>query len=394
VNRVFVTGMGAISAIGHNVAGHRTSLIAGKCGIGFQSGLASRYAGHIPFGSVDLTTDELKTLLDAHDNGLTRTTLLALYAFCEAARDAHLDVQLGDAGTALIGATTVGGMCLTDELYRDSNGGGEGSPFLASYDGASVYQYLVDRYGIGGIVTTINTACSSSANAIQYGGRLIRSGLASRAIAGGVDSLAKYTVNGFKALQILAPEPCRPFDEQRKGLNLGEAAAFLVLESEEVVQGKPIYAELTGYCNVNDAYHPSALSPDGEGPYLAMQGAMQDARLDPREIGYINAHGTGTENNDVAESRALLRVFGEPPAFASTKSATGHTLGASGALEAVFSVLGLVHQEFYPQPNFSSPMPETGLRPVTAYSRAPLRHVLSNSFGFGGNCTSLVFSKV
>jgi 3-oxoacyl-(acyl-carrier-protein) synthase len=239
------------------------------------------------------------------DTGISRTTLLAVHAFREAVLDAGLDAaQLAAADTALIGATTVGGMCLTDELYRDTNGGAFGSEYLAAYDGASVQQFLQAHYGLSGLVTTINTACSSSANAIQYGGRLVRSGLARKAIVGGVDSLAKYTINGFNALQILAPAACKPFDEFRQGLNLGEGAAFLVLEREEDLAGKKVYAELTGFCNVNDAYHASSLSPDGEGPFLAMQGALRSAGLEASAIGYINAHGTGTENNDASERYA------------------------------------------------------------------------------------------
>ena len=154
------------------------------------------------------------------------------------------------------------------------------------------------------------------------------------------------------------------------------------------------YAELTGYCNVNDAFHASSLSPEGEGPYLAMTGALRSAGLTASDIGYINAHGTGTENNDASESRAMIRVFGIPPVFSSTKSSIGHTLGASGAIEAVYSILGLSHQEAYAGLNFSSPIPETGLRPLGVYTKMKMEHVLSNSFGFGGNCTSLIFSKV
>jgi 3-oxoacyl-(acyl-carrier-protein) synthase len=155
-----------------------------------------------------------------------------------------------------------------------------------------------------------------------------------------------------------------------------------------------VYAELTGYCNVNDAHHPSSLSAEGDGPYLAMKGALESARLEVGQIDFINAHGTGTENNDAAESAAMVRLFGEPPAFASTKSNTGHTLGASGAIEAVFSVFNLIHQELYGSLNFGEPITATGLRPVQSYQKKQVRHVLSNSFGFGGNCTSLVFSKI
>ena len=401
--------MGIISAIGETLAENHLALMAGKCGIGLSGRLASRYSGILPFGEVGSDTDELKKKLQATEPGITRTTVLALHAFADALADANLtERDLSDPGTALVGATTVGGMCLTDELYRDATGVCEGSPFLSSYDCASVHWYLQSRYKMKGPASTINTACSSSANAIQFGARLIRNGLARRAIVGGADSLAKFTTNGFNALQILSSGTCRPFDRDRDGLNLGEGAAFLVLEGGEeaaegpggVVRGpdgldhRRVYAELTGYCNVNDAHHPSSLSAEGDGPYLAMKGALESARLKAGQIDFINAHGTGTENNDAAESAAMVRLFGVPPAFASTKSNTGHTLGASGAIEAVFSVFNLIYQELYGSLNFNEPITATGLRPVQSYQEKPVRHVLSNSFGFGGNCTSLVFSRI
>ena len=149
----------------------------------------------------------------------------------------------------------------------------------------------------------------------------------------------------------------------------------------------------TGYCNSNDAFHPSSLSDAGDGPYLSMKGALETAQLTPGDIGFINAHGTGTENNDLVESRAMLRLFSTPPLFASTKSNVGHTLGAAGAIEAVYSVLNLFHQEIYPGLNCRKPISETGLSPAESYKKLPLQHVMSNSFGFGGNCTSLIFSK-
>jgi 3-oxoacyl-(acyl-carrier-protein) synthase len=403
--------MGIISAVGASLAENRSALRAGKSGVTMSGRLPSRYAGILPFGEIGTGTDELTEKFKITDPGITRTTLLALHAFDDAISDARLTAaELSDPGTALIGATTVGGMCLTDELYRDAINPCEGSAFLSSYDCASVSLYLQGRYKMNGFATTINTACSSSANAIQYGARLIRNGLAGRAIVGGTDSLAKFTINGFNALQILSPDICRPFDRDRAGLNLGEGAAYLVLEGEEALAGegaagegaaagagaagKKIYAELTGYCNTNDAFHPSSLSLSGDGPYLAMEGALQSARLSTADIDFINTHGTATENNDEAESRAMVRLFGEPPVFVSTKSYTGHTLGASGAIEAVYTILSLVHQELYPSLNFDQPIPGIGLRPLQAYKNSTLRHVMSNSFGFGGNCTSLIFSKV
>jgi len=236
VSRVFITGMGVISAVGNSLAENRSALQSGQVGITLSRHLPTRYAGILPFGEVPVVTDALKEKLNVTDPGITRTTLLALHAFIEAIADARLtDSVLSDPATALVGATTVGGMCLTDELYRDTSGTCEGSAFLSSYDCASVHLYLQARYKMQGFATTINTACSSSANAIQFGARLIRNGLATKAIVGGADSLAKFTINGFNALQILSAGHCRPFDRDRSGLNLGEGAAFLVLEGEDAI---------------------------------------------------------------------------------------------------------------------------------------------------------------
>ena len=394
MSRIVITGMGLISAIGTSVAANRAALSEGRCGISTLQFLPSKYAGMLPCGEIKISNESLRHQLNATEPGLTRTTLLALHAFEEVLLDSQLtsaQVMAGD--TALIGASTVGGMCLTDELYRDAQQTTQGSEYINSYDCASVAIYLQQRYKMNGLINTINTACSSSANAIMYGARLIKNGLAKRAVVGGVDSLAKFTINGFNALHILSHDICTPFDEARKGLNLGEGAAFIVLEKEEDVAGKKIYATLSGWFNANDAYHPSSLSDAGDGPYFAMKGALDAADIAPASIGFINAHGTGTENNDLVESRAMLKLFDTPPPFASTKANTGHTLGAAGAIEAVYSILNLYNQEVYPALHCTNPITETGLVPAQLYSKSALQHVMSNSFGFGGNCTSLVFSK-
>ncbi len=394
MSRIFVTGMGVISAAGNNVAANRNSLMQGKSGIASAEFLSTKYASILPFGEVKISTQALKEKLKAQDHGITRTSLLALHAFEEAIHNSGLtNAELNSFDTALIGADTVGGMCLTDELYHDANKHEQGSEYISSYDCGSVNMYLQSRFKIKGIINTINTACSSSANAIMYGARLIHHGFAKRSIVGGCDSLAKFTINGFNALHILSDEPCRPFDENRKGLNLGEGAAFLVLEKEEDVANKHVYAELTGYCNSNDAFHPSSLSENGDGPYLAMKGALEIANISADEIDFINAHGTGTENNDEVESKAIIRLFGKPPPFSSTKATTGHTLGAAGAIEAVYSILSIYNGEVYAGINFSNPIPNVGLVPVSKYQKMDLQHVMSNSFGFGGNCSSLIFSK-
>jgi 3-oxoacyl-(acyl-carrier-protein) synthase len=394
VSRIFVTGIGVISAIGNTAHENHLGLKAGKCGMGELEHFATHFAGKMPFGEIKLSTQDLKKKLKADKPGITRTTLLALHALQEAIDDSGLSPeQLQNPDTALIGANTVGGMCQTDEMYSDANLRSGGSEYLSSYDFASVTLYLQEYYRIGGPVNTINTACSSSANAIMYGSRLLRHGLARRAIVGGSDSLAKFTINGFNSLNILSSAVCKPFDENRTGLNLGEGAAFLILEKEDDCAHKKVYAELSGTCNANDAFHPSSLSVEGNGPYLAMSGALKTAKLSAADIGFINAHGTGTENNDAAESTAMLRLFDTVPDFASTKSNIGHTLGAAGAIEAVYSILNLTHQEIYPGLNFDKPIPGVGLVPVRSYQAKPVHHVLSNSFGFGGNCTSLIFSK-
>ena len=395
MSRVFVTGMGVISPIGTSVAGNRVALKEGRSGLSSIELFETKYASQLPFGEIKITNEFLKEKLKAEVPGITRTTLLALHAFDEAVNDSGLSsAEMGLYDTALIIGNTVGGMCVTDELYRDANQNQVGSSYLSSYDLGSVAIYIQKRYGINGVVNSINTACSSSANAIMYGARLIKNGFAKRAIVGGVDSLAKFTINGFSSLNILSSAPCRPFDAARSGLNLGEGAAFLVIEREEDVKGKKVYAEVSGYANTNDAFHPSSLSDDGDGPYLAMTQALDVAGLKPEQIGFIHAHGTGTENNDEAESKAFLRVFKTPPPFVSVKSNIGHTLGAAGAFGALFGIMNLEFQEVYPALNFSEPIASTGLSPVTEYKQMKIEHVMANSFGFGGNCSSLVFSKV
>lgn len=395
MSRIFVTGIGIISAIGNSVEENRLALQQGKCGITTVELFETRYSALLPFGEIKLSNDLLKQQLHVDAANVTRTSLLAQHAFQQALLDSKLTKEeISSFDTAFINGSTVGGMCLTDELYQDANSKSNGSPYVTSYDLASVTLYLQELYNMQGVCNTINTACSSSANAIMYGARLIKQGKAKRAIVGGVDSLAKFTINGFNALHILSSEKCTPFDQNRSGLNLGEAAAFLVLEAEEDCKNKKVYAALSGYANANDAYHASALSDTGDGPYEAMKEALHIANIQPTDISYINAHGTGTENNDLAESAAMIRIFNTPPPFVSTKANTGHTLGAAAAIEAVYSILSIQHQEIYPEIHFQTPIAETGLIPLQSFQQSSVKHVMSNSFGFAGNCSSLIFSKV
>jgi 3-oxoacyl-[acyl-carrier-protein] synthase-1 len=231
----------------------------------------------------------------------------------------------------------------------------------------------------------------------MYASRLIRNGVLDVAVAGGVDSLTRFTLNGFNSLMILDKEPCKPFDANRNGLNLGEGAGFLLLVSEKVLKQESLQSlcEVTGYGNTNDAFHQTASSPEGRGSYLAMEAALQMSKLKTSDIDYINLHGTGTKNNDSSEGSAIQRLFGDSvPHLSSTKSFTGHTLGASGGIEAVFSAMSIINACVFPNLRFNASMPEVGFSPVTQYKGdMNIRHVMSNSFGFGGNCSSIIFSK-
>ena len=213
-------------------------------------------------------------------------------------------------------------------------------------------------------------------------------------IVGGTDCLTKFTLNGFHSLKILSPEACRPFDKNRSGLNLGEGAAYLILEAEDLVLNKKILGRIKGYGNSNDAFHQTASSENGEGAYLAMNKALDSASISADQIDHINAHGTATNNNDLSESRAIKRIFKDGmPDLTSTKSYTGHTLAAAGSVEAVYSLLSINRKIIFPTLNFRTAMKETGLEPVAQVKNKKINTVLSNSFGFGGNCTSLIFSN-
>jgi len=269
---------------------------------------------------------------------------------------------------------------------------------IINHECDSITTMVADKLGIRNHISTISTACSSSANAIMYGARLIKHNMLDAVVAGGTDALTRFTLNGFNTLLVLDGKYCRPFDENRSGLNLGEGAGYVVLVSERVASllKRDPYCALTGYFNANDAYHQTSTSVNGDGPYMAMSGALEMGGLQPSDIDYINLHGTGTQNNDSSEGAAIQRLFHPHyPKMSSTKSFTGHTLGASAGVEAVFSVLAVHHGMIYPNLRLQTPMSAFPFIPETAFSRQPdLKHVLSNSVGFGGNCSSLIFSKL
>lgn len=388
--------MGIISAIGDTVEENFRSLAELKPGISRIENLDTVHKDVIWVGEIKKTNQYLAKYLNLEEgNNFTRTAMLGVMAARQAVENAGI-TDIGEWKTGLVSATSVGGMDTTERYFREYLEEEPVRKYILSHDPGDSTHKIADALGIhGGFITTISTACSSAANAIMLGARLILSGELDRVVVGGTDALAKFTINGFKTLMILSDSPNTPFDGDRKGLNLGEAAAYLVLESEEAIKAgnKKILAWLSGFGNANDAYHQTASSENGEGATLAMEKALRVAGLAPGDIDYINVHGTATGNNDLSEGRALINIFGDRvPDFSSTKPYTGHTLAAAGAIEAVYSILSLQHGMIWPNLNFRNPMPEFDLVPVTRLQKKEIRHVLSNSFGFGGNCSTLLFT--
>lgn len=404
---IAITGEGIVSAIGLNKQEVLRSLLEGKTGIGEMKYLQSVHH-ELPVGEVKLSNEQMKQMLDiSATQMMSRTSMMGILALrqaldeagIESSRISELDIPLR---IALVSGTTVGGMDITENCYgrvvgqveKGENLLAEDIEFLEHHDCGSSTQEMADYFGFFSEVTTLSTACSSAANAIMLGARMLAAGEADIVVAGGTEALSRFHLNGFNSLMILDREPCRPFDATRQGLNLGEGAAFVVMESQTVADlrnAKP-HAYLTGYGNACDAFHQTASSANGEGAYLAMAEALEVARLEPSDIQYVNAHGTGTPNNDLSESIALKRVFGDQmPFVSSTKSFTGHTTSASGGIETVISILAIQHH-FVPGNLGWGVQMADGITPTLGVKNAKLENVLCNSFGFGGNDSSLIIS--
>jgi len=394
LRKVVVTGIGIISAIGKNAEETMVSMRDLKTGIK-QLSLFDSIHNDIPVGEIKLTTDELFKLSGIINSKeiYTRTTLLGLIAAQQAMLSAGIS-KFGDERTGVISATSVGGMDLNEKYYKSLLVDDTYKQYLEVFDSADSTEKIANFFGVRHHVTTISTACSSSANAVMTGARLIRNNQLDRVLVGGTDALTKFTLNGFFALEILSPTGCRPFDQNRNGLTLGEGAAFLLLEAEDMADKDKVICQITGFANTNEAFHQTSSSSDGSGAFMAMEKALSVGGLQPSQIDYINAHGTGTVINDLSEGRAIGRLFsGSLPKFSSTKAFTGHTLGAAGAIEAVLSVLCIKNQMVLPNLNFTTPIEDLLLVPQTKTEKAVVNHVMSNSFGFGGSNTSLIFSK-
>lgn len=385
---IVVTGAGIVSAIGMDKESVWNSLRDGRGGIAAPVYLETTHT-ELPVGEVKMSNAELAALCGVNPEECTRTALLGIVALREALSQAGISSEKS-ADMALISGTTVGSMDKTERDYLSC-----GSVEVIGDCETSTLQ-MARNIGKFKFITTCSTACSSAANAFILGAHLIESGLYERVVVGGTEALSKFHLNGFNSLMILDKEPCRPFDATRAGLNLGEGAAFMVLETLESAERRGIapLAVLSGWGNACDAYHQTATSAQGEGGYLSMQKALTIANITPSQIDYINAHGTATPNNDSSESNAVKRLFGDKiPLISSTKSMTGHTTSASGSIEMVISLLAMQHSFVPANLNWRVPM-EEGVIPVAkGMEGVELNHILCNSFGFGGNDTSLILSK-
>jgi 3-oxoacyl-[acyl-carrier-protein] synthase II len=394
--RVAVTGLGAVTALGSDVAAFEAGLRAGRCGVApvtlfDATEFRTQLGAQCPDPSPPLDEDRLA--------GASRPDRFGLQAAFEAVAQAGLSARELEKAALLFGTGT-GGAAITEVYFRRWVAGDQPQAgMLVPHQPASVTDLVARHLGVRGPRSTIMTACSSSATAIGYAADRIRLGHVDVAIAGGAEGLCRLTWAGFNCLRATSPEACRPFDAERKGLNLGEGAGVLVLESEAHARarGATVLAWLAGWGVTADAYHMTAPHPEGDGAARAMQAALDDAGLTPDDVGYVNAHGTATPHNDAAETAAIKKVLGErAPSVpvSSIKSMVGHTLGAAGAIEAVASVLTLRSRFVPPTVNLQTPDPAFGLDFVPGRARElAVDVVVSNSFAFGGNNTALAFTR-
>lgn len=387
---IAIIGCGIVSAIGNDYNSVLQSLREKRSGIEPMRFLKSIH-NELPVGEVKLTNEQMKRMLNIdEDTIVSRTTLMGAIAVKEALSNANIS-DLEHKRVSFMSGTTVAGMDITENLFEQFKNDDTILQYIDKHDCGNCSNEIVKICGIHADVCTISTACSSALNSIIIGTEMLLNDETDVVIAGGCEALSLFHLNGFNSLMILDKERCRPFDATRAGLNLGEGAAFLVLQRAADAATKP-KAYICGYGNRCDAHHQTAMSDNGEGPFLAMKEALQRAEITSAEIDYINAHGTGTLNNDMTESAALKRVFGDNlPLISSTKAFTGHTTSAAGAIEAVISLMAL-NEKFVPANLGWKKQMTDGIMPSSGQLNKELHTVMCNSFGFGGNCSSIIIS--
>ena len=387
---VAVTGLGVVSPFGAGVKAYWEGISGGVCAIRpltliDTEGFRCRIGAEVP----DSIGGSARR---------SRADRFALAAAREALDDAGIS-RADRADTALIVGAVGGGMLEAEAWYWQRARGATAPPprVLASCFPSSHVDVVGGALGLGGPRETVVTACSSGAASLAMAADLIADGVVSIALAGGVDALTRICFMGFNTLKLLDPEPCRPFDRDRRGMSIGEGAAFVVLEAAERARARDarVYAELTGYGMSTDAFHVTSPHPEGEGMVRAMRAALAQAGVSPADVGYANAHGTATPQNDRIEARALREVFGEGGLLvSSTKSMIGHTMAAAGTLEAVATVLTLGHDVIPPTARLDATDPDIPFDCVPRVARElAVEHAISNSFGFGGQNVTLVFRR-
>lgn len=387
-----VTGLGIVSATGYGVGETWAAFEKLESGLRPLTLFDSPRYGKVLAGEVrnDLTA------LGAPPQG-SRSDRLGWLAARQAVESACINTtEAGERGGVLLGSSVGGSYDSERFLTHLIKQQKVRAQPIRHHECVSTVEWIAEEFGLYGPCMAVATACSSGALAIATAAELILSGEADLMLAGGADSLCRMTWGGFHSLLLVDSAGCRPFDARRAGMSLGEGAAVVVLEAEEHAtrRGAQILARLTGWGASCDAHHATAPHPQGAGAAQAMQSALHRAGLTPQEINYVNAHGTATRDNDLAEGNALKTVFGERlPPVSSTKRFFGHSLAASGAIEAVVCIEALRRQQFPPNLGFETVDPAIGLTPVARTHPAPLKHVMSNSFGFGGNNAVLIFSQ-
>ena len=368
---IVITGAGIVSAIGNDTSSVLVSLKNETSGIGEMRYLSSVHK-ELPVGEVKLSDNQLKDVLGLpHEQIISRTTLLGAVALKQAVRDAAITTD--GKRIVIINGTTVGGMDVTENLFPLTS---NPSPLITqlSHDCGSCTKDIAALCGISAEVCTVSTACSSALNAVILGAEMLKNDEADIVIAGGTEGLSKFHLNGFNTLMILDHQRCRPFDETRNGINLGEGAAYVVLQRKEDCNGA-FKAYISGYSNACDAFHQTATSEEGTGPVLAMSQALKMSSLNTSDIDYVNAHGTGTPNNDLTESVAIKKVFGNDlPDISSTK------------------VLAMEHSFIPSNLGCTTPL-QGGIVPSKGQTGCQVDNVMCNAFGFGGNDSSLIISK-
>ena len=393
MNPLFATSFTLASALGRGVTPTVEALRSGRGGLrrnDFPGSALDTWIGRVEGVESPSSAAPMEGFSDYRVQRIAQAALDAdgFIAAVARARESHGARRIG----VFLG-TSSAGMLEAEFAYRSRNPDGALPAGLNYRDSINMYApaaYVRARLGLEGPAMVVSTACSSGAKVFASASRAIEAGLCDAAVVGGVETLCFTTLHGFASLELLSREPCRPCDAQRAGISLGEGAAFALLEKTDAAGER---LALLGYGESADAHHMSTPHPEGLGAALAMRAALERAGLAPADIGYINLHGTGTRSNDAAEDAGVFSVVGDRVPVSATKGWTGHTLGAAGAIEAVITLLALRHGYAPGTLNARSLDPALRAQVLLEGRSLPIEHAMSNSFGFGGNNSSLVFGR-